>query len=637
MTVNADFGDVVLHHGDCLDVLAAMPAGSVDAVVTDPPYGLEFMGKDWDRPWAVTPEYSVGYQGREGMTLPSHRDGRNANCRTCKGRQRGANRCGCATPAWDRNPRADMSDFQSWVARWADGVLRVLKPGGHLLAFGGTRTYHRLTCGLEDAGFEIRDCIGYGSHVVAWCYGSGFPKSRNVSADPTFCQRVSGLCDHAADAAAESAARLLLAEMRGDSEAQPADLTRLHGVPGGLHPDHTLPSGTQGDVFASLRGPSGVDREQGPTLSERSACDGGVRDVQRPGPKVAEQGGPERHDVLLAALRGEGEDGGAAGARLRRNGDKEGAEVRPGQPGMEGRRDIQAGEGQLRRPEVRPVPAGVASDGEVGRVHRGAPAGNGAVGRPSFDADGVREPHQPRPAGQPPSESRPLADERGSQARRGWPVCGGCGKPRIPLGLGTALKPSWEPIVVARKPLVGTVAANVLAHGTGALNIDGCRIAGDEDGSRNRPAARLGSADTYAQDEWTRNAVVQRQDTTGKGRWPTNVVLDEAAAALLDEQTYGDSGGASRFFYTAKASTAERGAGNTHPTVKPVDLMRWLVRLVTPPGGLVLDPFAGSGTTGVACVAEGFRFVGVEREAEYVEIAARRLRQAPPTLFGGAA
>jgi len=258
-------------------------------------------------------------------------------------------------------------------------------------------------------------------------------------------------------------------------------------------------------------------------------------------------------------------------------------------------------------------------------------------------------------------------------------------------GWGTALKPAHEPIILARKPLGGTVAACVLAHGTGALNVDGCRI-----GTSKRVPGSLSGG--------VLNGYGGRgggDDGTGSGsdpnigRWPANVIMDETAAAMLDEQSgerpcsgaartgrpatagrgacvtsinvgmvgngtlHNDSGGASRFFYVAKASRAERAAGvtaepqpqdpsrvegapggdnprnrgaapraNSHPTVKPIALMRWLVRLVTPPGGVVLDPFAGSGTTGCAAVAEGARFVGIEREAEYVEIARGRIADA---------
>jgi site-specific DNA-methyltransferase (adenine-specific) len=259
------------------------------------------------------------------------------------------------------------------------------------------------------------------------------------------------------------------------------------------------------------------------------------------------------------------------------------------------------------------------------------------------------------------------------------------------------LSPDWRPIILVRKPLIGTVAANVLAHGTGAINVDGCRI------GTTRPGMAVvsdGEPRTFLRSEG--RAVV---GTVVEGRWPANVCLDEEAAAMLDEQSgermhsagaaregpveprsselhptsyaprkttegmfrLGDSGGASRFFYTAKASSWDRNDGlegmetgarvfmgsggrtmidgvwvethseprpraNHHPTVKPTDLMRWLCRLVTPPGGLILDPFMGSGSTGVAAVAEGFRFIGIELDPEYVESARRRINAVAPLL-----
>lgn len=353
-------------HGDCLEVMAGMDADSVDAIVTDPPYGLAFMGKQWDH----------GVPGE---------------------------------PFWRE-------------------ALRVAKPGAHILAFGGTRTYHRLACGIEDAGWEIRDCL-------SWLYGSGFPKSHN--------------------------------------------------------------------------GPWG----------------------------------------------------------------------------------------------------------------------------------------------------------------------------------GTALKPAWEPIIMARKPLIGTVAANVEAHGTGGLNIDGCRLGSGP--TQTNHTAKVGNAPG-----WSGRAT--GEVTQHCGRWPANVCLDPEAAAILDAQSgalssgappkrrganrdgtlYGEYGamqgcqqprgasigGASRFFYVAKAARSEREAGlegvavrvagamqgntgtipsrmagdgvtpvrqvraaNHHPTVKPIDLMRWLCRMVTPRGGTVLDPFMGSGTTGCAAVLEGFDFRGVDLDSEYVRIARKRV------------
>jgi hypothetical protein len=188
-------------------------------------------------------------------------------------------------------------------------------------------------------------------------------------------------------------------------------------------------------------------------------------------------------------------------------------------------------------------------------------------------------------------------------------------------GWGTALKPALEPITVARKPLIGTVAENVLAHGTGGINVDGCRV-GDEvrhaafTSLAPRKGNRLGAADTAE----------ARQGTQGDpkeytGRWPANLIHDgsEEVTALLGE--------AARFFYTAKADKSDRGPGNNHPTVKPVDLMRYLVRLVCPIGGVVLDPFSGSGTTLAAAQAEGCLAIGVEREAAYCEIIKGRFHQ----------
>lgn len=393
--------------GDCVELMAELDECSVDAIVTDPPYGLEFMGKDWD---------SMGH--------------------------------GSAQQAWHR--------------RWADQAIRVLKPGGHLVAFGGSRTYHRMASAVEDAGFEIRD-------QLQWLYGQGFPKSLDVS--------------KAIDKAA------------------------------------------------------GVDREV-----------------------VGRYASPE------------------------------------GTSGNLGSRQFGSGEPK----------------------------------------DGLY------------SITAPATPE--AQRWAGW---------------GTALKPAHEPIVLARKPLVGTVAANVLEWGTGALNVDGTRIATDDLVWNHPPTSNFGSATPggYAGPS---------RATPALGRWPANVILDKEAAATLDEQSgnrpgmsdqrdlqhtpsnyfgadkhpgerrgFNDQGGASRFFYCAKASRRERNEGayvlnikNSHPTVKPVALMRWLVRLVTPPGGLVLDPFAGSGTTGIAAALEGFRFVGMEQNPAYAAIAEARIAHwsAQPTI-----
>ena len=416
-----------LHHGDCLEVMRGMADASVDAIVTDPPYHL-----------------TTGKKGGCGQA--------SVDLETPYGRARIGT--GFMGMKWDGG------DVAFSVELWAE-ALRVLKPGGHLLAFSGTRTYHRMVVAIEDAGFEIRDQIG-------WLYGSGFPKSRNIA----------------------------------------------------------------------------------------------------------------EHDL-------EGED-----------------------------------------------------------------------------------------------------------AAR-W------------AGWGTALKPAWEPICVARRPLAGTVAENVLAHGTGALNIDGCRVATDEvlrAGAggipcRNDPMVPRGRAgEASATRRYADAGATDFAPLPGPrggdpaGRWPANVIHDGSAEVLqafaqygdrgaaapvhrrngdkfrttfgaftgnIDEAGstfHGDTGSAARFFYCAKASRADRNAGcealdakplnwssgtqnpgsfqsegtnrnsqNHHPTVKPTDLMAYLCRLVTPPGGVVLDPFMGSGSTGKACMREGFDFVGIELSGEYLAIAQARI------------
>jgi site-specific DNA-methyltransferase (adenine-specific) len=220
-------------------------------------------------------------------------------------------------------------------------------------------------------------------------------------------------------------------------------------------------------------------------------------------------------------------------------------------------------------------------------------------------------------------------------------------------GWGTALKPALEPITVARKPLTGTVAENVMEWGTGGLNIDGCRVGT----SGARFNGRNVDSDIYG-----KYGTSKPKEVYDYGRWPANLIHDGSEEVVglfpdtksgkmgpwnnrttngspngiygkFDEEhplseTYGDSGSAARFFYCAKASKRDRDEGNNHPTVKPTDLMRYLCRLVTPPDGTVLDPFMGSGSTGKAAVLEGFRFIGIEREEEYCEIAKARIKHA---------
>jgi site-specific DNA-methyltransferase (adenine-specific) len=424
----------MIHRGDLFDVLPTLLAESIDACVTDPPYGIGFMGKKWDtfRP------------GEEAQRITENRE-RESDNPNLRGRSRGPASSPSAVE-YDRSLTAQR-EFQAWTERWAREAFRVLKPGAYALVCGAPRSYHRMASGLEDAGFEIRDCF-------AWIFGQGFPKSLNV----------------------------------GD-------------------------------------------------------------------------------------------------------------------------------------------------------------------------------------------------------------------------GRGTALKPANEPIVLARKPFKGSLRTNLERHGTGALNIDAARIAVSQADAAAMDRCNTPGSGRFRASRSEPGAIGRTNASdpldTSQGRWPANVLLDEMAAAALDEQSgelvsgsysgerhsdktrsvygafvgtkaerghEGSIGGASRFFYVAKPSRAERDMGcyglepkqrdgsrkdgnsggdnprnrglqprgNHHPTVKPIDLMRWLVRLVTPVGGVVLDPFTGSGTTGCACVFEGRQFVGIEREVDYVQIAEHRIAACLPLLQEGA-
>lgn len=372
-----------LINGDSRTELTKLADNSIDSIVTDPPYELGFMGKSWD---ATGIAYDVNL--------------------------------------------------------WRE-CLRVLKPGGHILAFSGSRTYHRMTVAIEDAGFEIRD-------QIMWVYGSGFPKSLDVS--------------------------------------------------------------------------KAIDK----------------------------QAGVERNVV------GKGKSGTTA----------------------------------------------IWSDGGMGNFDITAPA---------------------------------------TDAAKRWE------------GWGTALKPAHEPIVLARKPLIGTVANNVLQHGTGALNIDGCRIPGELEGDPNR----FSKTDGGSFNAFTTPPIVRSE-----GRWPANLIHDgsDEVLELFPEQK--DSGSAARFFYCAKANKRDRNEGldhftpqreadrphdnlpggdnprnrtnnprlNHHPTVKPTELMRYLCRLITPPNGIILDPFTGSGSTGKAAILEHFQFIGIEQQPDYITIAKARIQHTESTL-----
>lgn len=446
-------GRVTLHAGDCLDVIKTLADASVDSVVTDPPYGLAFMAKHWDSACAKQVAFNPSF--------------------------------------------------------WSE-VYRVLKPGGHVLAFGGTRTVHRLTCAIEDAGFEIRD-------MVAWLYGSGFPKSHDVGKQIDRRPGVERHPEFAAD---------LRAAMAAKGFTNTFDVAeKVVGRRTGAVANWQKYQWPEARWWPALRDLLDMDEAKwGSVIAEAERVKTGQR---KSGDPVAWYGQAERGDGLV---------------------------------------DVTS-----------PTSAGAKQ----------------------WD---------------------------------GW---------------GTALKPALEPITVGRKPLAGTVAENVLAHGTGALNIAGCRVVSDA-----RPliqSDRRLAHNTYGPGLGGSKAVGQ----TDLGRWPANLIhdgSDEVVAAFPESKDgvagarsgtseiaavglgaysnawggYGGQGSAARFFYNAKADSDDR-IGSKHPTVKPVDLMRYLVRLITPPGGTVLDPFAGTGTTGEAAFYEGFRAVLIEREEEYRADIARRM------------
>jgi DNA modification methylase len=595
-------GKVQLLPGDCREVMGTLPDASVDAIVCDPPY-------------ALTEVPHVSSTGKFGGKRPPDRK---------------AARRGFMGKTWDTGEAAFSAEF------WQQ-ALRVLKPGGHLVAFSGTRTYHRMACAIEDAGFEIRDSL-------YWHYGSGFPKSANVGKqlDANGARCVCGKDVH---------------HMRDDVDA-----------------DNALSGSAQSDMRPGVHESPDRESGNGSAIAAQSARDRGVRGLREGKDDPASMAAKgQAADVLAAVQRGSAGAGidisctqGAQRLDSRKHGLLPQKDDGRGQPVVEGRRHVSARQGQLQGGEVGSVPAGFAVNGNGERVRDGASASDGTVGRAPADAAGVRAPSGPRPAEQRPEQSGTLAVQPDAQARGAWPSCGRCCKPIVPDGLGTALKPATEPICLARKPLIGTVAANVLAHGTGALNIDGCRV-----GTELRTATATvpkyrnsdrgeGSLTNDGRDAatWEKYKTETGAEVkTYEGRWPANLLHDgsEEVVALFPEtgassdhvrhntpegvnkeHTFGrsqeawttrgpsDSGSAARFFYTSKADAEDR-LGSTHPTVKPVDLMQWLCRLVCPKGGTVLDPFAGTGTTGEAAWREGMRAILIEREPEYQADIARRM------------
>jgi DNA modification methylase len=552
----------VIHQGDLFDVLPTLDAESIDACVTDPPYGIGFMGREWDTFKPGTGKHRKLMHPRERQALDKIvSDNPNINGRT---------RSPALSPSqidYDYST-AGLRGFQQWTERWAAEVLRVLKPGAYIVVCGAPRSHHRMMCGLEDAGFVVRDCF-------AWLFLSGFPKSHNFGCK---CGGNALPYNHDAEPEAER------------------DLRRVRGA----------------DVSTAVNA------------------------------------GDEQGQILLDGLP---EYGAPAPRQANRSGVDEGRE----QPGLDWRQLHRAGEGLSHDSDA----GSSASESERLRAgayrRRGEDAGTPAEGGRGSASRGPR-PREQRP-GEPEDLRLPssaLAD--GASDRRAR--CERCGGLTAARGVGTALKPAHEPICIAWKPFKGTIAGNYITHGTGGLDIEGCRIGADRIVGTRGAGGQHGKFSPIGESEYDHFS-----------RWPSNVLLEspEAYAEIAPylyvakpsrkERDYGceslpqktaaeltgrkpGSAGLQNPRAGIRAGSMDRDinarvARNIHPTVKPVELMRWLVRLVTPPGGTVLDPFTGSGTTGMACRYELRPFVGIEREADYIAIAERRIAAVAP-LFGEA-
>ena len=559
----------MIHHGDCLEVLRTLADNSVDSVVTDPPYGLSFMGKKWD--------YDV----------PS-------------------------------------------VEVWAE-CLRVLKPGGHLLAFAGTRTQHRMAVRIEDAGFEIRD-------MIAWVYGSGFPKSLNVA---------KAIGDE--DAARQwqgwgTALKPALETVTLASKPFPSDMER-DTIMSNLS---TLEARLWLLSFASAADQSSASNPSG-YVEACAIARWTADDVTNTRDDLCGQMDTSLYASALNTSLSIVSSWRNTLAEVWRHGSTSTTETKSSTI-----TDLKT----LRFSLSEITPSTIIRACSL----RGGFSANASTAESHFNASlSLLQSIHTLSATAP-------AMSLGQHERRAVPV-----------------SPNLDPCIMARKPVIGTVANNVTTWGTGAINVDGGRVVTGE--ALVRPSV-----------DQRDNAVFGAGLGSGVqveplGRFPANLIHDgsdevvglfpetgpsSAAArnngahkgnskgADLPHVTHGhdDNGGsAARFFYCAKASAEDRddgcqalpaksagqvtggraegsaglssprsGAGrrrdetrNIHPTVKPTDLMRYLCRLVTPPGGLVLDPFVGSGSTGRGAVLEGFRFLGIEREAEYVAIARARI------------
>lgn len=716
--------------GDCLEVMKDWPDNSIDSIITDPPYGLEFMGKEWDKIGAKANNPSmkarkkiVAGESKTGNPWASERTSygtpkRNPRCRLC-GKQKfnhPQSRCVCESPQWDTESWHYNYKMQEWHEAWVTEALRIAKPGAMMLVFGGTRTVHRLTCAIEDAGWQIRD-------KICWVFGSGFPKSTDISKqfDKVACReqlekelgrkptkeelkkawenfrkvvgkrngtyadirrdKVTGIAELHGGIAREKP------RIESNITAPLTDLAKLwDGYGTGLKPSYEniiiaekplthkeltgilahkirsilcqLKSYAKTAKKSSLFNLKGLDVVMSDsvlwTAVEKSNTPAdllGLMDTLQSGLEI-----PLSLSIgllwlnTLAAICSQ-------------------ASTFTTEAAIGLTTDLKI----LNSLQSMLTPACLiqVATGQFGI------GSNAELVASIFTAARRKLNHIPDVFVQDNAISRALASSQ------------------------IGLVPNCEDIVVCMKPLDGTFAANAEVHGVAGLNIDAARIKTSEKLTF-KFTEHMGSGNTFKMAESTDKKRAGTTWENTQGRWPANLILDEEAAAMLDEQSgasnspkqtrkscvnvqpggdgktmgkgwpkreiqgHGDSGGASRFFYCAKASRAERNAGlegmekklassmpgrrnaddmsqsktdhdvtgrfctvkqNTHPTVKPLKLMEYLCTLLKPPteNPILLDCFAGSGTTLIAAVNTGWNFVGIEKEADYVEIAKKRI------------
>ncbi len=682
-------------HGDCIEKMKELEPNSVDAIVTDPPYGLEFMGKEWDKlanDWGD--DDAVFHQRPKGGAGPFE------------------NR---KTPRYHAGPK-----MQLWHLEWAAEALRVLKPGGFLLAFGGTRTCHRLTCAIEDAGFEIRD-------MIAWVYGSGFPKSLNigVAINKLETKEWSAIGKALDNISTNGYIDVWKSNLNGVkfvtalSQNQGTIVGRFIISKDFVQVDAAVKvspknSSSNANIVGNYSiAPQAIKTKEGTVQQNVEQIIIEINELQNPvkfAEKLQQKDLAMLWDIFTA---------GCDVKELLKEKTVETIKVEEALMTLRGNQKYSNEEiinvlcavltenlkhiilnlsktfqnldtksqmecvsainvtiteyiAECLITNTVNIAKQIAVDKLQGNERESQGMAKGAGAGMSDKLVAINKGLRPE-----------YEATKGTSEYEGW---------------GTALKPALEPITVARKPLSEkTVAQNVLKWGTGGININSCRIETNEI----KTETHLHKSENV--NVYGKSTERLRHNGNGTthigGRFPANLIhdgSDEVEAGFpdtkgdsknrnprqnngkQDDTRYGkygaidtagftDSGSASRFFYCAKASKKDRDEGlngfevkqttggggmndpqgddvcgkygsvkapskNNHPTVKPTKLMQYLVRLVCPKGGVILDPFAGSGSTGKACKLEGFNFIGIEKEKEYFDIAEARIKHVEPEL-----